>query len=97
MTWRISDPWGSVEAVSDFRWISVRLRIAEPSPIPMRASQFHKPTARNVENGYCQDPHCINEGQTVTVSGWSLGKICDDCPMPDRLMKCERGKDGKNV
>ena len=63
----------------------------------MTAAEFHEPPARQIEKGYRQNPHCVNERQTVSIPNRPLRVIGDDGGMPDRLMKSYRGQDGDDV
>ena len=64
--------------------------IAEPAPIPVPATELHKPSAWDVKNRDCGDPHCIDEWKTVTIAIRPLREIRYDCAMPNWLMEGER-------
>jgi hypothetical protein len=64
------------------------LQIAQPSPVSMPALEHHVRSAGEVKNQQNNEPHQVNERQTVAVTGGT--RLENKTPMPeprDGLMK----------
>ena len=54
------------------RIASSYLQIAQPSPISMPALERHVRLAGEVKNQQNNEPHQVNERQTVAITGWTM-------------------------
>src|SRR6516225_3852331 len=63
----------------------------------MSASKLHKPSAWQVENSHCNNPHGINERQPMTVPERAPGPVGNDSAVPNRLVEGQCHQDGHDV
>src|SRR6516225_2234388 len=73
---------------------SSHLQIAQPSPISMPALERQVRLAGEVKNQQNNEPHQVNERQTVAITGWTMFAM----PEPrDGLMIYEAHKNRQSV
>src|SRR5215472_11038875 len=73
------------------------LQIAEPRPIAMPAAELHEPGTRHIQKHDRENPHRINERQTMTISERFLSEVRNYGAVPDRLVRGKRSKVSQNV
>ena len=73
------------------------LQVAQPGPVAMAGAEFHKPAGREIENGDDENPHGVNERETVAVAERSLGEVGDYGAVEDGLMERQGGQPGYGV
>ena len=53
----------------------------------MTAAEFHEPQTRHVKKGDRQNPHGVDERQSMTIPGGLRGEVSDHGTVQDRLVK----------